>query len=98
MLMMKTLHSLKKLKLSSHFVLLCSIHGDRDEDDEGDEEHGDDFKDGNDKEKARLTEEVEVELTLCVTLFYPRRLDVREGGRAFRVGAVLVVCLREIMI
>ena len=23
---------------------------------------------------------------------------MREGGRAFRVGAVLVVCLREIMI
>ena len=98
MLMMITLHSLKKLKLSSHFVLLCSIHGDRDEDDEGDEEHGDDFKDGNDKEKARLTEEVEVELTLCVTLFYPRRLDMRERGRAFRVCAVLVVCLKKIMI
>ena len=41
-------------------MLLCSIHGDRDEDDEGGEEHGDDFKDDNDKEKARLTEEVEV--------------------------------------
>ena len=72
MLMMITLHSLKKLKLSSHFVLLCSIHGDHDEDDEGDKEHGDDYKDDNDKEKARLTEEVEVELTLCVTLLYPR--------------------------
>ena len=49
MLMMITLHSLKKLKLSSHFVLLCSIHGDRDEDDEGDEEHGEAYKD--DKEE-----------------------------------------------
>ena len=41
----------------------------------------------------RLTEKVEVEFTLCVTLLYPRRFDVRKGGRAFRVGAVLVVCL-----
>ena len=41
-------------------MLLCSIHGDRDEDDKGDKEHGDDFKDDNDKEKARLAEEVEV--------------------------------------
>ena len=41
----------------------------------------------------RLTEKVEVEFTLCVTLLYPWRLDMREGGRAFRVGAVLVVRL-----
>ena len=41
----------------------------------------------------KLTEEVEVELTLCVTLLYPRRFDMREGGRAFGVGAVLVVRL-----
>ena len=65
-------------------MLLCSNHGDLDEDDDEDED---------DKEDVKLTEEVEVELTLCVTLLYPRRLDMREGRRAFGVGAVLVVRL-----
>ena len=83
----------EEIEVKLHSVLLCSFHS---------EGGGDDGVDDNNNmmmmlmetiRKMKLTEEVEVELTLCVTLLYPRRLDMREGGRAFRVGAVLVVCL-----